>query len=274
MRRRDLLKASALVIAGCKREPPKTFRVPPELFPAERNPLYKVSERPLTDERLATSYNNYSEFTDDKRRVKALAQDIDTDPWSVEVGGLCARPQRFELGELLRLPLEERIYRHRCVEAWSMTIPWTGFPLRVLLAMVSPSPDAKFVRFFSRRKYYEALAIEEAMHDLTLMAIGMYEKPLPRQNGAPIRLVVPWKYGFKSAKAIVRIELVDRQPPTFWNDLAPDEYDFSANVDPTKPHPRWSQSSERAIIDRVDADRVLTKPYNGYAEFIADLYRR
>jgi methionine sulfoxide reductase catalytic subunit len=274
MRRRDLLKAGALALAACKSDPPRTFRAPDGLFPVAKNPRYVVSERPLTDETLATSYNNYYELTDDKRRVKELAQDLDTDPWTVEVAGLCKRPRAIDLAELIRLPLEERVYRHRCVEAWSMTLPWAGFPLALLLELAAPLPEARFVRFFSRKKYYEALAIEEAKHELAFMAVGLYQKLLPRQNGAPIRLVVPWKYGFKSAKAIVRLEFVRDQPPTFWSDEAPGEYDFWANVDPTKPHPRWPQSSERSIVSRIDGERVLTQAYNGYADLVASMYAR
>lgn len=276
MRRRDVLKAGALALAlsKCRRDPPATFRVPDGIFPAERNPLYKVPERPLTEEALATSYNNYFEITDDKKRVKELAQDIDTDPWTVEISGLCNKPKTIALGALItELRQEERIYRHRCVEAWSMTIPWTGFALAALLRSVEPHANAKYVRFASRKKYYEGLTISEAMNELALCAVGMYGKPLLRQNGAPLRLVVPWKYGFKSAKAIVKIELVEERPRTFWNDLVPDEYDFSANVDPTRPHPRWSQTSERHIVDRLEGVRVLTQAYNGYAEQVAHLYQ-
>jgi sulfoxide reductase catalytic subunit YedY len=206
-------------------------------------------------------------------------------PWTVEVAGLVARPRTFDLDGLLRtFPLEERIYRHRCVEAWAMVVPWTGFPLAELVRHVQPLPAATHVRFvgFDRPEeaghmasrslpwpYTEGLRLAEATNALAFVAVGMYGHPLLKQHGAPVRLVLPWKYGFKSAKSVVRIEFTDRQPATFWNTLAPHEYDFLANVDPEVPHPRWSQASERML---GTGERRPTLRYNGYGEWVAGLY--
>lgn len=255
------------------------------LHPAERNSAYTV-ERVVTEERIAASYNNFYEFSADKEQVKDLVRDFVTHPWEIEVSGHVKKPGKYDLDDLAnRLNFEERVYRFRCVEAWAMTVPWSGFPLSALLDIVQPTHAAKFVRFvtFMNPKeapgqatqpwypwpYFEGLRIDEAMNELTFLATGIYGKSMPRQHGAPIRLVVPWKYGYKSIKSIVSIELVDRQPPTFWNDLAPREYDFWSNVDPDVPHPRWSQASERLI---GTGDRVPTRKYNGYESFVAQLY--
>ena len=238
----------------------------------------------MTSERKATTYNNFYEFSTQKEAVHELAADFKTTPWAVEVTGACARPTTFDIDDLRRtMPLQERIYRFRCVEAWAMTVPWTGFELRHLLARVQPHSDAKYVRFETFKKgapgidaqpwypwpYHEALTIAEATHPLSLMATGLYGRDLPTQNGAPIRLVVPWKYGFKSAKSIVRIELTAARPNTFWNSLNPNEYGFFSNVDPETPHPRWSQATER-LLDT--AERVPTLPFNGYGDAVASLY--
>jgi sulfoxide reductase catalytic subunit YedY len=207
-----------------------------------------------------------------------------TSPWDVEVGGLVANPRTFGLEDLLKFEQEERIYRLRCVEAWSMVIPWVGFPLRRLLEEVEPTSEAQYVRFETLYDpdqmpgqerggwdwpYIEGLRLDEAMHDLTLMATGIYGKQLLPQNGAPIRLVVPWKYGFKSIKSIVKIDLVDEMPVSFWMDAAPHEYGFYANVNPDVPHPRWSQATERRI---GKVGRIETLFMNGYAEEVAALY--
>lgn len=257
-----------------------------DLYPAARNERYVVPERPLTGEEAATHYNNFYEFTTQKTRVWELAQDMVLSPWQVEVTGLVNRPQTFDLDDFYRLmPLEERIYRHRCVEAWAMTVPWTGFPFAKLIEQVEPLSSATYVRMITasqpdafdnwtnrsfRWPYYEGLRMSEATNELALLVTGLYGKPLPAQNGAPLRLVVPWKYGYKSIKSIVRIEFTDEQPATFWNDLAPNEYGFDSNVDPQVPHPRWSQATERLL--ETD-ERVDTQLYNGYAEFVAGLYR-
>ena len=240
--------------------------------------------RPITPSALATRYNNFYEFTTDKQAVHEAVQGFRTRPWTVQVTGACERPARFDVDDLIRkLGVEERVYRFRCVEAWAMTVPWTGFELRALLRRVRPLQRAKFVRFVTFAQgapgiesqpwypwpYHEALTIREAAHPLTMIATGLYGAPLPTQNGAPLRVVVPWKYGFKSAKSLVRIELVERRPPTFWNSLNPEEYGFYSNVDPAVPHPRWSQGTER-LLDT--GERIPTLPFNGYGAEVADLY--
>ena len=254
--------------------------------PVQRNPEFGL-DRPITNEAAVLSYNNFYEFHGtDKQAVKDLVGKFTTHPWAVEVGGLVNKPKTFDIDDLLRtMPLEERLYRHRCVEAWSMAVPWTGFPLSALVKLVDPKPEAKFVRFISVKRdkempgipsqpwypwpYFEALRMDEAMNPLTLVVTGLYGKPLPKQNGAPIRLVTPWKYGFKSAKSLVKIEFVKSQPATFWNKLQADEYGFYANVNPKKPHPRWSQAVERAI---PTMERRPTLPYNGYEKYVAAMY--
>ncbi len=253
-------------------------------YPAPRNARFAL-DRPLTDPQVAASYNNFYEFTNDKARLVEEAQKLTLRPWTVEVSGLVARPATYDVDELVRrLPLEERLYRHRCVEAWAMAVPWTGIPMRAFLDLVEPLSGARYVRFVSFYRpeeaigqrdasypwpYYEGLTIEEARNELTLLATGIYGKPLPPQHGAPIRLVVPWKYGYKSIKSIVKIEFVARQPRTFWNDLQPHEYDFLSNVDPRVPHPRWSQAEERMLGTGEIRPTLL---YNGYGAWVAHLY--
>ena len=233
---------------------------------------------------LALSYNNYYEFGTSKSSVAERAENFQMQPWQVEVGGLVKNPQTFSMEELLaNFFQEERIYRMRCVEAWSMVLPWTGFPLAKLLEMAQPLPEAKFVAFQSVYRpekmpgqvgldfpwpYLEGLRLDEAHHPLTLLATGLYKEPLTPQNGGPIRLVVPWKYGFKSAKALVKITLQADQPVTFWNAIAPQEYGFYANVNPAVDHPRWSQSEERRIGEIGSRATLL---FNGYDE-VAPLY--
>ncbi len=242
-------------------------------------------EDALTDYDAITNYVNFYEFTTSKEGVAERAQDFITDPWSVEVSGLVENPQTFSMEQLrANYPQEERIYRMRCVEGWSMVIPWVGFPLHKLLATVKPTAEARYVLFESALvpeqmdsadsgmfpfPYLEGLRLDEAQHDLTLLATGLYSEPLPPQNGAPIRLVVPWKYGFKSSKSLVRIALVSDQPPTLWNTVAPQEYGFYANVNPAVDHPRWSQATERRI---GEAGRRPTLFMNGYAEEVMPLY--
>lgn len=231
-----------------------------------------------------TNYNNFYEFSTSKSAVAAKAQTLVTRPWTVEVGGMVQKPRTFDIEELLKFDQEERIYRFRCVEAWSMVIPWVGFPLRKLLEAVEPLGTAKYVAFqtlydpvrmqssFSAGidfPYVEGLRLDEAMHPLTLLATGLYGKQMPNQNGAPIRLVVPWKYGFKSIKSVVKILLTDREPPTTWNISAPDEYGFYSNVNPEVRHPRWSQASERRI---GELGMQSTQMFNGYTEDVAGLY--
>ena len=233
-----------------------------------------------------TTYNNFYEFTMDKNGVASLARDFKTAPWTLDVGGLVSKPRTFTIEELSGLlPDEERIYRLRCVEAWSMVIPWLGFPLRKLLEMVEPKPEAKYVRFEALLDpeqmpgqrdptgfpwpYAEGLRLDEAKHDLTLLSTGLYGKRLLPQNGAPLRLVVPWKYGFKSIKSIVRIQLVAERPVSFWMASGPDEYGFYANVNPDVSHPRWSQKSERRIGESGRRDTLV---FNGYEKEVAGLY--
>jgi sulfoxide reductase catalytic subunit YedY len=240
--------------------------------------------QPLTEYAAVTGYNNYYEFTTDKQAVAATAANFVASPWSVQVDGLVAKPRQFALEDLLKLGNEERIYRLRCVEGWSMVIPWSGFSLNKLLALVEPTSAAKYVRFETLNDparmpgqkepwytwpYAEGLRLDEAMHDLTLIATGVYGNPLPAQNGAPLRLAVPWKYGFKSIKAIVRITLTDTQPTSLWMAAAPDEYGFYANVNPRVDHPRWSQADERRI---GESGRRETLMFNGYAKQVASLY--
>ena len=233
-----------------------------------------------------THYNNFYEFGFGKEDPAHNAGRLRTHPWAVRVEGLVAKPQTFDIDRLTHLfPLEERVYRHRCVEAWSMVIPWVGFPLGALLRLVEPQARAKYVAFETLHDpaqmpgqrtaalqwpYVEGLRIDEAMNPLCLLAVGLYGKVLPNQNGAPIRLVVPWKYGFKSIKSIVRIRLVDRQPPTSWNLSAPHEYGFYANVNPEVDHPRWTQARERRIGEWLPRRTLM---FNGYGDEVAGLYR-
>ena len=238
-------------------------------------------------------YNNFYEFGTGKDDPSRYAHALTTDPWSITIEGEVDKPGTYQLEDVLNwVDLEERIYRLRCVEAWSMVIPWIGFPLADLLKKVQPNSKAKYVTFETlvrpremrgqRRSfssiidwpYEEGLRMDEAMHPLTLMSVGLYGKELPNQNGAPIRLVVPWKYGFKSIKSIVKIRVTDRQPKTTWQQLAPREYGFYANVNPAVDHPRWSQKSERRLPSSLfSPNRVRTQPFNGYAEQVADLYK-
>lgn len=252
---------------------------------AEFDPKWK-----LTDERVAASYNNFYEFSLQKDRVKDLVGGFVTSPWPVEITGLVEKPLTLDLAELMAtMPVEERVYRFRCVEAWAMIVPWTGFPLSRLIEKAKPKSEGKFVRFETANRphqmpgmrspqttgypwpYFEGLRMDEALHPLTLVATGIYGKPLPKQHGAPMRIIVPWKYGYKSIKSVVKIEFVDKQPKTFWEMLAADEYPFESNVNPAVPHPRWSQAVER-MIDT--SDRVRTQPYNGYGNLVATLYQR
>jgi len=233
----------------------------------------------------ATSYNNFYEFGTAKDEPKENAGSLRTRPWSVAVEGLVKRPATYAIDDLFKgMRPVERVYRHRCVEAWSMVIPWLGHPLGDVVRRLEPLPSARFVEFttlFDPRQmpgqrtnvlpwpYTEALRLDEAMHPLTLLATGMYGRTLPNQNGAPLRLVVPWKYGFKGAKSIVKIRFTDRQPSTTWNASAPDEYGFYANVNPAVDHPRWSQARERRV---GEFRRRATLPFNGYAQQVASLY--
>jgi sulfoxide reductase catalytic subunit YedY len=259
----------------------------PTILPAaNRNPQFTL-DRPLTEEWAATSYNNYYEFSTNKQEIRSLAKGFKPRPWTVEIAGACAKPQVWSIEDLeAKMPIEERLYRHRCVEAWAMAVPWMGFPLAELIRRAEPQAGAKYVRFISVNRpsempgirysgnypwpYYEGLRMDEAMNPLAFLVTGIYGKPLPNQNGAPLRLALPWKYGFKSIKAIVRIELVSQQPETFWNKAVPNEYGFYANVNPKRPHPRWSQAVEQLI---PNMERVATQPYNGYEKWVGGMYK-
>jgi len=245
---------------------------------------YTVDEK-LTPKADITSYNNYYEFGTGKDEPVRYANTLRPSPWQVQVGGLVDKPKTFDLDAFMKIaPLEERIYRHRCVEAWSIVVPWIGFPLAALLKQVEPNSKAKFVAFQTlydpkqmplgnragiELPYVEGLRLDEAMHPLTLMAVGLYGETLPNQNGAPIRLVVPWKYGFKSIKSIVKITLTDKMPPTTWNLTNAREYGFYSNVNPAVDHPRWSQATERRLGELF---KRKTLPFNGYADQVASLY--
>ncbi len=246
------------------------------------------TDEPVTPKDVATSYNNFYEFGWDKSDPAANAGGLTIDPWAIEIGGLVDKPGTYDLADVLSgQTIEERIYRFRCVEAWSMIVPWQGFQLSGLLQKLGVQAGAKYVAFETVVRpeempgqvggsidwpYREGLRLDEAMHPLTIMATGLYGAPLPNQSGAPIRLVVPWKYGFKSVKAIVRISLVAEQPITTWNTLAANEYGFYANVNPEVDHPRWSQASERRIGGGLFAGRVDTAMFNGYGDQVASLY--
>ncbi len=289
-RRQWLSQAAALgVLAGAgpaafaARGPDQSV---PDL-PGEPNGRFSIMDKPTAWGDI-TGYNNFYEFGTDKEDPRRHAGQMVTEPWTVEVGGEVLKPRTFDIDELRRLaPMEERVYRLRCVEAWSMVIPWVGYPLSELLRQVEPTGNARYITFettlqpeampgVKRRiidwPYVEALRIDEAMHPLTLLVFGVYGKVLPNQNGAPLRLIVPWKYGFKSAKSIVRIRCVEERPQSSWMLAAPTEYGFYANVNPEVRHPRWSQATERRIGDHIFAPRIKTLKFNGYEEQVASLY--
>jgi methionine sulfoxide reductase catalytic subunit len=256
-----------------------------ERMDASRNEAYSVPERAITEEQQAKRYNNFYEYSTSKEGVCRLVHGLPIAPWTIRVSGLVQNPGDYGLDDLLaRMPLEERLYRLRCVEAWAMTIPWVGFPLSDFIRLVEPLSNAKYVRFVAANEpivmpgvqaspqlpwaYHEALRLDEALNELAFLATGMYGRPLPVQNGAPIRLVVPWKYGYKSIKAITELELLEELPSTFWP-TASSEYEFFGNVNPEVPHPRWSQANETIIGPN---EVVPTQLFNGYAELVAHLY--
>lgn len=264
---------------------------PRDGYPAARNSRYTVSERAVSERLHASSYNNFYEFrnTGDLKTLWHLTGDYEPFPRKLEVAGLVEKPLTLDIADVIRsMELEERLYRFRCVEAWAMTVPWTGFPLRALIERCKPLSKATHVRFVSAYEpkvmpgiresiswnyydwpYYEGLRMDEAMNELAFVATGMYGEPLPKQNGAPWRMVLPWKYGYKGPKAFVKLEFVNRQPGTFWNKLEPREYGFFSNVNPNNPHPRWSQASEEVL---GTGQRVPTQIFNGYGEWVAQLY--
>ena len=289
--RRDFIKAAGVIagsvaLAACA---PQSVATANPVLPTPANPALSKKTDELGGQVNSfediTNYNNYYEFTTDKSGVASMAAKFKTSPWDVEVYGLVNKPQKYALEDLIKqFQPEERIYRLRCVEAWSMVIPWVGFPLSKLLKAVEPTSSAKYVRFETVTRpgempgqndrsypwpYQEGLRIDEAMNDLTLLATGMYGGELPAQNGGGMRLVVPWKYGFKSIKAVIKIELVTTQPTTMWSTIAPNEYGFYSNVNPQVDHPRWSQSTERRI---GELSRQPTLMFNGYEKQVAALY--
>ncbi|GAB3280451.1 protein-methionine-sulfoxide reductase catalytic subunit MsrP [Parahaliea aestuarii] len=296
LRRRDLMRAAGLGGAALALGASMPGSAAAE---QERTALeYSATDQPLAaDDSLTpyehvSGYNNFYEFGTDKSDPARYADEMSVDPWAVDVGGLVNKPGTLHLEDILgSFDLEERVYRLRCVEAWSMVIPWVGFPLADLLKRFEPRSEARFVEFRTLYRpeemrgtrsltsiidwpYREGLRLDEAMHPLTLMAVGLYGKTLPEQNGAPLRLVAPWKYGFKSIKSIVSIRLLDRQPETSWQELAPQEYGFYANVNPDVDHPRWSQKYERRLPSTLfNPNRIPTRMFNGYEEQVAGLYR-
>ena len=287
--------ASLTPIMGCQKSASQTALEAsldlPKIKPLSTNPAFASVDRPITDEQLAGSYNNFYEFGGTKN-IWLKAQNLPTENWKVEVTGLVKNPRTYDIDDLKKkFPLEERIYRFRCVEAWSMVLPWIGFPMKALIEAVEPNLNAKFVQFTSFYDpeittgpgfhigslpwpYAEGLRIEEMANELAFFALGIYGHDLPKQHGAPLRMVLPWKYGFKGAKSIVKIEFLDSQPATYWNTINPREYDFEANVNPNKPHPRWSQATEKFISKGPDLTWKIreTLPYNGYGEYVAGLY--
>jgi methionine sulfoxide reductase catalytic subunit len=288
--RRRLLKglvAGPIVAAGLGRLPALAAAEEADpsagLYPAPRDAKY-VLDRPLTDAKYATTYNNFYEFGSDKDIWEA-AQVLKIRPWTVQIDGLVEKPLTLGIDDLLKkVTLEERLYRHRCVETWSMAVPWTGFPMSALLALAKPLGSAKYVKmttfldakiapgqrsFFYPWPYVEGVTIAEAGNELAFLVTGMYGKPVPKQDGAPLRLALPWKYGFKSVKSIVRFEFVEKRPVGYWQALQSGEYGFWANVNPAVPHPRWSQATEREL---GSDKRVPTLIWNGYGEFVAHLY--
>ncbi|MEW6404208.1 MAG: protein-methionine-sulfoxide reductase catalytic subunit MsrP [Chloroflexota bacterium] len=286
LNRRDFLKAAGIItgstlLAACA---PQATPSQEAAAPAAEGMSDELGD-PVNSYEDITNYNNYYEFSTNKEAVAPLSKNFTTHPWTVEVGGLVGKPKIFAIEDLMSMfPQEERIYRLRCVEAWSMVIPWMGFPLASLLNAVEPLSKAKYVRFetvyrpeemqgqgspFYPWPYQEGLRLDEAMNDLTILATGLYGEDLPPQDGAPIRLVVPWKYGFKSIKAIVKIELTEERPQTLWNTVGPNEYGFYSNVNPEVDHPRWSQATERRIGELA---RRPTLMFNGYTEQVAHLY--
>jgi sulfoxide reductase catalytic subunit YedY len=287
--RRRLLKglaAGPILASGAAGFPSLAADADPSsgLYPARRNGRYAL-DRPITAEKDSTTYNNFYEFGFDKS-IWERAQALKIRPWTIKIDGLVEKPFTIDFDDLLkRVGLEERLYRHRCVEAWSMAVPWTGFPMASLVDLARPLGSAKYVRmetfmdpktapeqrkFFYPWPYVEGLTMEEARNELAFLVTGMYGKPAPKQNGAPLRLAVPWKYGFKSVKSIVRFEFTEKRPVSYWEKLQSSEYGFWANVNPSVPHPRWSQASERIL---GTDERRPTLIWNGYGEFVADLYQ-
>ena len=291
-KRRQLIQAAAAGSFGLALAPwfsREALAANTQTLAATPNPLY-LGKDDLTPLKDVTGYNNFYEFGTDKRAPAENATTLQTRPWTITVEGLVKKPMTFDIDALLKLaPMEQRVYRLRCVEGWSMVIPWDGYPLSSLLSKVEPLGSAKYVEFVSladRKQmpgvnspildwpYREGLRLDEAMNPLTLLTFGLYGEVLPKQNGAPVRVIVPWKYGFKSAKSIVKIRLTEEMPITSWYKYAPNEYGFYSNVNPAVDHPRWSQASERRIGDPkgVFAPKIKTQMFNGYGDQVASMY--
>jgi len=286
--RRRFLRSLGAGLAGAALAP--ALRAATGGFPSSPNAAFPAGDLKVTPEDLATSYNNFYEFGTGKDDPRVAAnRGWKTEPWTVELAGEVNNPGKWDVNDLIGKlgGIEQRVYRHRCVEAWSMVIPWDGFALAKLVALADPKPAAKFLRLVAFNDpssapgqhepildwpYVEGLRLDEAMHELAFIATGMYGKPIPNQNGAPLRLVVPWKYGFKGVKSIVRIEFTARQPRNTWQQMAPQEYGFYANVNPTVDHPRWSQASERVIGGGFFSGKQPTLMFNGYEKQVAALY--
>lgn len=278
--------AAGLYLRSSAVDPDKTVEASTKLTGIVKS-QYSVTEKPTSFKDI-TNYNNYYEFSTDKYEPNGLSANFRTRPWSVSIEGLVKTPKKLDIDAIMKLaPLEERIYRFRCVEGWAMVIPWVGFPLSALIKQVEPLGKAKFVAFetilapdqMPNQKrgvlewpYVEGLRMDEAMHPLTILAVGLYDEALPNVDGAPLRLVVPWKYGFKGIKAIVKVKFVENMPPTTWNMLASNEYGFYSNVNPNVDHPRWSQATERRIGDSIFTPKHPTLMFNGYSDQVASLY--
>lgn len=282
--RRRFLAGATAAAAGLGTAAPALAEEMAMKLPAARNAAFSTTDAP-TAKKIITGYNNFYEFGMGKSDPAASASKMSVRPWTIEIGGAVEKPRTIGIEEVMRLPLEERVYRFRCVEAWSMVAPWIGVEFNKLAALVGPTSKAKYVRFTSVVQpsvmsgvraevidfpYVEGLRIDEAMHPLTILAVGLYGETLPNQNGAPVRVIVPWKYGFKSAKSIVRIDFVEDQPRSTWMKLQPSEYGFYSNVNPAVDHPRWSQARERRLPDFFASTPTL--PFNGYADQVASLY--
>ena len=281
------LAGGAYLRSGSSGEHSETVEASGEKLSGIVKSQYSTTETPTSFKDI-TNYNNYYEFSTDKYAPAGLSKNFRTRPWTVRVEGMVKKLQTLDIDSIMKLaPLEERIYRMRCVEGWSMVIPWVGFPLSNLIKKAEPLPSAKFVAFQTilapdqmpgqkddvlQWPYVEGLRMDEAMHPLAILAVGLYDQVLPNVDGAPLRLVVPWKYGFKGIKAIVKISFTDKMPPTTWNIMAPNEYGFYSNVNPTVDHPRWSQATERRIGDGLFAPKRKTLMFNGYADQVASLY--